>query len=175
MYKIFTNFRLSGARAAYNSVGPVKYSYIESIAKVEEGTLHVHTVGGGKTPCTSILWVVERHPARPYCWWWKDTLHFHTVGGGKNPARPYYGWWKDVLHVHTAAHPGRPYCWWWKDTLHVHTVGGGKAPSTSIMLMAKITWKIIYNYSSDNYRSLCHFSKLSRLFCTGLTSAAKAG
>jgi hypothetical protein len=31
-------------------------------------TLHVHITGGGETPCTSILLVVERHPARPYYW-----------------------------------------------------------------------------------------------------------
>ncbi len=30
-------------------------------------TLHVHTACGGETPCTSMLVVVERHPARPYC------------------------------------------------------------------------------------------------------------
>jgi hypothetical protein len=26
---------------------------------------------------------VEKHPARPHCWWWKDTLHVHIAGGGQ--------------------------------------------------------------------------------------------
>ncbi len=39
-------------------------------------TLHVHTVGGEKTPSTSILLVEERHPALPYCWWWKHLKNY---------------------------------------------------------------------------------------------------
>jgi hypothetical protein len=62
-------------------------------------TLNVHDAGGGKTPCTYILLVVERHPARPFFWWRRDTLHvysasaihIHTAGGVKTPCtvRPY--------------------------------------------------------------------------------------
>jgi hypothetical protein len=50
------------------------------ILRVKTGfeKLHVPTVGGGKTPCTFILLVVDRHPACPYCWWWKETLNVHT-------------------------------------------------------------------------------------------------
>jgi hypothetical protein len=29
--------------------------------------------------------VVETHPERPYCWWWKNTMHIHTAGGVETP------------------------------------------------------------------------------------------
>jgi hypothetical protein len=62
------------------------------LQKLYEGgkvyTLYFHTACGEKTPCTSILLVAERHPARPDWWWRKDTLNVHTAVGGKVPARP---------------------------------------------------------------------------------------
>jgi hypothetical protein len=78
-------------------------------------TLYFHTACGEKTPCTSILQVVEKHPARPHCWWRKDTLNVHiAVGGtGKRPARPHCWWWKDTLYFHillvVKRHPARPH------------------------------------------------------------------
>jgi hypothetical protein len=33
--------------------------------------------------------VLERHPARQYCWWWKDTLHVRNAVGGD---------WRDTLY-----------------------------------------------------------------------------
>jgi hypothetical protein len=46
-------------------------------------TLHVHTKCDGKTPwpCTSILLVVERHPAHPYCWLCKAPCTSKIAGG----------------------------------------------------------------------------------------------
>jgi hypothetical protein len=47
----------------------------------------------------------RRHPARLYCWWWKDTLHVHTVGDVKTPRT-------SPLRVRIAGgerHPARPY------------------------------------------------------------------
>jgi hypothetical protein len=84
---------------------------------------------GGKayTPCTSILLVMERHPARPYCLPWKDTLHVHTACHGKTPCT-------SILLV-MERHPARPYCLPWKDTLNVHTACHGKTPCTSILLV----------------------------------------
>jgi hypothetical protein len=54
------------------------------------------------TPCTSILLVVKRHPARPHCCWRKDTLNVHVLLVERHPARPHCGWWKNTLHAHTA-------------------------------------------------------------------------
>ncbi len=73
----------------------------------------------------SILLVMERQPARPYCWWWKDTLDTRTADGGKTPCT-------SILLV-VERQPARPYCWWWKDTLHVQIAGGGKKPCTSTL------------------------------------------
>ncbi len=98
----------------------------------EAYTLHVHTACCIKTPCasillvvkkrqtscTSILLVVGRHPALPYCWWWKNTLHVHTAAVVER-------------------HPALSYYWWWRDTLRVHTTGGGETPCTSILLVAE--------------------------------------
>jgi hypothetical protein len=83
--------------------------------------------------CTSTLLVVKRHPARPYCWWWKDTLYFHTASGEKTPCT-------STLLV-AKRHHERPFCCWWnwketctfallvmENTLQVHTVGGEQTP-----------------------------------------------
>jgi hypothetical protein len=62
---------------------------------------HLQKLNDG-SPCTYVMPVVIRHPARSYRWWLE-----------RQNARPYYWWWKDTLHVHTAG--GGQEC-----TLHVH-------------------------------------------------------
>jgi hypothetical protein len=81
-------------------------------------TMHVNTACSGKTPCPSLLLVVDRHPVCPYCWWYRDTLHVHAGGGGEVPCT-------SVLLV-VERYPARTYCRWWRDTLHEHTAGIGK-------------------------------------------------
>jgi hypothetical protein len=46
--------------------------------------------------------VVERHPARSYNWWWKDTLHVYTAGGGKTLCTSILLVLGSHLHVYTS-------------------------------------------------------------------------
>ncbi len=96
------------------------------LQKLYEGGKAGYTACHGKTSCTSILLVMERHPARPDCWWWKDTLRVHTAGGEKKPCMSILLMADRDTHCTSILlvmerHPARPYCSSWKDTLHVQT------------------------------------------------------